>query len=221
MALFGLKQKKDDAPQAAAVPVDEVLRMKQQGFTNNQIVQTLQRNGYKMHQIFDAMNQSDLRSAGPIENAVPPEEAQQMPYPEQGIQQQEMPEPQAQEMLPDLPEQQRQAPEQGYEEQIEEVAEAIIDEKWEDLMKDINKLLEWKEKIENRMAALEQGFLDLKDNFGNLQKGVIGKVAEYDKTMRSVGTDMKAMENVFQKILPTLTDNVNELSRLTKKAKKA
>jgi hypothetical protein len=222
MALFGLKQKKEDIQQAAAIPVDEVLRMKQQGFTNNQIVQTLQRNGYKMHQIFDAMNQADLRSAGPIDNAVPPEEAQ-MQFQEQEMQGMPPPEMQGQatrEALPNLPEQQqRPAPEQGYEEQIEEVAEAIIDEKWEDLMKDINKLLEWKEKIENKMATLEQGFTDLKENFANLQKGVIGKVAEYDKTMSNVGTDLKAMENVFQKILPTLTDNVNELSRLTKKTK--
>ncbi len=214
MALFSLGQKKEE-PAQATTPVDEVLRMKQQGFTNNQIVQTLQRNGYKMHQIFDAMNQADLRSAGPIEGAVPPEDAtlpqdqELMPAPEQ-------------EQLPDLPEQQQRqaAPEPRYEEQIEEIAEAIIDEKWEDLMKDINKLLEWKEKIDNRMTVLEQGFKDLKENFVNLQKGVIGKVAEYDKTMRDVGTDMKAMDSVFQKILPALTDNVNELSRLTKKAKK-
>ena len=213
MALFGLKQKKEEAPQAST-PVDDVLAMRQQGFTNNQIVQTLQRNGYKTHQIFDAMNQADLKSAGPIPGAVPQEEAQ---LPDA------VPEAQPeQEQLPDFPEQAaQQQPEPGYEEQIEEMAEAIIDEKWEDLMKDINKLLEWKDRMEGRMTSLEQGFKDIKENFANLQKGVIGKVSEYDKTMRDVGTDMKAMENVFQKILPTLTDNVNELSRLTKKAKTA
>ena len=218
MALFGMGQKKEVAQQVVT-PVDEVHRMKEQGFTNNQIVQTLQRNGYKTHQIFDAMNQADLKSAGPIEGAVPPELAQPpSAEPQQFAEEPLEPAPQTGEML--MPEQElEQAPEAGYEERIEEVAEAIIDEKWEDLMKDINKLLEWKEKIENQMAALEQGFGDLKDNYNSLQKGIVGKVTEYDKTMRTVGTDMKAMESVFQKVLPTLTDNVNELSRLTKKAK--
>ncbi len=210
MGLFSLAKKKAEA-QTAAVPVDEVLRMKEQGFTNNQIVQALQRNGYKMNQIFDAMNQADLRSAGPVEGAVPSELAEPS-----------LNQTSEQEAIPDLPREQQSEAEpmqqESYEEHIEEVAESIIEEKWEDLMKSINKLLEWKEAMENQMAAIEQAMQDLKGNFESLQNSVIGKVAEYDKSMKSVGADMKAMETVFQKVLPTLTDNVNELSRLTKKA---
>ncbi len=210
MGLFGLAKKKEEA-QITAVPVDEVLRMKEQGFTNNQIVQALQRNGYKMHQIFDAMNQADLKSAGPIEGAVPSELAEPS-----------LSQPAEQEAIPDLPSERQVDAEpmqqESYEEHIEEVAESIIEEKWEDLMKSINKLLEWKEAMENQMAAIEQAMQDLKGNFESLQNSVIGKVSEYDKSMKSVGADMKAMETVFQKVLPTLTDNVNELSRLTKKA---
>ncbi len=86
-------------------------------------------------------------------------------------------------------------------------------------MKSINKLLEWKEEMENKMAAVEQSMKDMKENFSDIQRSVVGKVAEYDKSMKSVGADIQAMETVFQKVLPTLTDNVNELSRLTRKAK--
>lgn len=211
MGIFDLGKKREEAPKST-VPVDEVLRMKGQGFTNNQIVQALQRNGYKTHQIFDAMNQADLRSAGPVEGAVPSELAE----PSLG-------QPVEQDNIPDLPAEQpveeEQAQPERYEEHVEEVAEAIIEEKWEDLMKSINKLLEWKEEMENKMAAVEQSMKDLKENFSNLQRSVFGKVAEYDKSMKSVGADIQAMESVFQKVLPTLTDNVNELSRLTKKAK--
>ncbi len=213
MGIFDLGKRKEEAPKST-VPVDEVLGMKEQGFTNNQIVQALQRNGYKMHQIFDAMNQADLRSAGPIEGAVSPEMAEQS-----------LAQPVEQDIIPDLPNEQvseeepQQASQERYEEHVEEVAEAIIEEKWEDLMKSINKLLEWKEEMENKMASVEQSMKDLKDNFSSLQRSVFGKVAEYDKSMKSVGSDIQAMETVFQKVLPTLTDNVNELSRLTKKAK--
>jgi len=209
MAMFGLGKKAAPEETKATTPVDEVLRMRDQGFTNNQIVQALQRNGYKTHHIFDAMNQADLKNAGPIEQEqVPPELAQPLP---------EVPK---EDVPPDL-EEQPQAPEsnESYYDQIEEVAEAIVEEKWEDLMKEINKLLEWKETMENKMAALEQGLKDLKGSSDNLQKTILGKVTEYDKTMRTVGADMKAMDSVFQKVLPTLTENVNELSRLTKKTK--
>ena len=52
MALFGFGKKSAVAGRIPT-PVDEVLRMREQGFTNNQIVQALQRNGFKTHQIFD------------------------------------------------------------------------------------------------------------------------------------------------------------------------
>ena len=265
MDIFGAK-KKPEVPPQVTTPVEEVLRMRQQGFTNNQVVQALQRNGYKTHQVFDAMNQADLRSAGPIPGAVPdemaadselpgpgieedypnlPQEEQQYQEPLQPQQQYQEPSPEEQqyqeplqpqqqyqeparvpfqEEIPDIPagrqEQPQNATQPSYEAQIEEVAEAIINEKWEDLMKTINKLLEWREGMENRMAVLGQGLEDIKANFYGLQKSVIGRVEQYDKTMKSVGTDMKAMDGVFKKILPALTENVNELSRLTKKNKR-
>ncbi len=43
---------------------------------------------------------------------------------------------------------------------------------------------------------------------------------EYDQNILNVGTEIKVMEKVFQKVLPTLTENVNELSRITKGMKK-
>ncbi len=215
MTLFGMGKKKEEGEVRSVTPVDEILRMRQQGLTNNQIVQALQRNGYKTHQIFDGMNQADLRSAAPIEGAIEPGLAEQ-PQPQDDV----LPEMEgaAEDMEPARAyPQQQQNP--GLDSQVEEVAEAIIEEKWEDLMKDFNKVLEWKEEMNKRLSMLEQGFSDLKSEFDKLQKGVFGKVAEYDANIRSVGTDVKAMESVFQKILPALTENVNELSRLTRKAK--
>src|SRR3989338_5892836 len=99
---------------------------------------------------------------------------------------------------------------------VEEISEAIIEEKWQDLMKDYNKLVDWKCGVEQRMAALEQRFTDMKTAFDNLQKSVVDKVSDYDKSVKDVGSEMKALEQVFQKIIPTLTENVNELSRITK-----
>ncbi len=103
----------------------------------------------------------------------------------------------------------------GTEERIEEVAEAIIDEKWNELLKDINKMIEWKEKTESRLTIIEQNIQNLKSSFESLHKGVLGKISEYDQNLQEVGTDIKAMEKVFQKILPSFTENVNKLARIT------
>src|SRR3989338_7450709 len=120
MGIFDLGKKKEEAPKSTT-PVGDVLRMKEQGFTNNQIVQALQRNGYKMHQIYDAMNQADLRSAGPVQGAVP----QELAEPSLG-------QPAEQDNIPDLPgeqpiQEEQQVPQERYEAPFEEVAEAIIE----------------------------------------------------------------------------------------------
>ncbi|MBS3158583.1 hypothetical protein J4206_04820, partial [Candidatus Woesearchaeota archaeon] len=101
-------------------------------------------------------------------------------------------------------------------EKIEEIVEAIVEEKWTELIKNVNKIIEWKEKTESRLVKMETEFDNLKHGFDNLHQGVLGKIGDYEHGLQEIGTDIKALEKVFQKILPTLTENVNELSRITK-----
>lgn len=212
MGLFG-KKKGFDAPRPmgdmpegmmpSSSPVDAVNSMKQQGMSNNQIIQELQRQGYNPQQIFDAINMSEPTniSAGPI-NMSGFEQPQMPSMPEQGMGMQAAP---------------------SYDsgrEKIEEMAEAIIDEKWEELVKSINKIIEWKEKIEGDINRMEQEIKDVKESFNQLHSSIIGKINDYDKNIVNVGTEVKAMEKVFENILPSLTENVGELRRLVKGAKK-
>lgn len=284
MGLFDFGKKKEEPIRQPRVPVDEVLRMRTQGLSSNQIVQALQRNGYQTHQIFDALSQSDLRVPAAMQGL--PGQTSQRQQPMQGMQSMQgaqgessgalgMPPdlppigegnegmeneasitgPQSPEELPGFGEDQQigQMPEgnegdnvggsygavgaglgqqqggygygsyggQDVSAKVEEISEAIIEEKWQDLMKDFNKLLEWKSGVEQRMSVLEQRFSDMKNAFDSLQKGVVDKVSDYDKSVKDVGSEMKALEQVFQKIIPTLTENVNELSRITKGMKAA
>ena len=274
MALFGFGKKKEETPLRPYSPIDDVLRMRRQGLSNNQIVQALQRNGFQTHQIFDAFNQADLRAASPVQGmqGMPQASQQRQPYMQQGPSSLGSPPdlpgvgsipkidnetsitgPQSMSDLPDfgseggeggfqLPETQ-QAPQPSYQAQpmgqdftgeqdygnygggeemsakIEEISETIIEEKWQDLLKDFNKIVEWKGTMEQRLAALEQRFTDLKTGFDNLQSSVVDKVSGYDQSVKDVGSEMKALEQVFQKIIPTMTENVNELSRITKTMK--
>ncbi len=107
-------------------------------------------------------------------------------------------------------------PQDDIKERVEEIAEAIIDEKWNELIKDINKVIEWKERTDMELTRIQQDIANLKERFEALHKGILGKITEYDQNLTNVGTDIKAMEMTFQKILPTFTENVNKLDRLVK-----
>ena len=96
----------------------------------------------------------------------------------------------------------------------EELIEAIIEEKWNDLVKDIAKIVEWKTATESRITKLEQSMKDAKDSFDQLHAAILGKVGEYDKHILDVGTEVKAMEKVFEKVLPMFTENVAALTHI-------
>ncbi len=203
---FGKKKESEMGPGPDAPPINHVIGMRQQGLNNNQIIQNLQRMGYPPNLIFDALNQADIK--GGVQQ-IPPDffqQGQQMSQPQSAMQPMDFPPQQAQEDVS--------------KESVEEMIETIIDEKWEELMKNINKVIEWKNKADAKVNSLEQDFKDLKADFDKLHNAVLGKIADYDQNIINVGTEIKAMEKVFQQIIPTFTENVNELSRLTQSIKK-
>jgi DNA-binding transcriptional MerR regulator len=180
------------APQAmpSEVPISQVASMQSQGLTNNQIIQTLQRQGYQPTQIYDALAQAEAqKSIEPME--VPGEMA-----------------PQKTEIRPPPAHPESEA-----------VVEQIIDEKWQELQKDLAKINEWKDLVGSRVDKLEQSMSDMKMDLDGLHKAIVARIGEYDKTLMDVGTEIKAMEKVFQKVLPELTGNIQELSRITKTVK--
>ncbi len=210
--VFGIGKKRDEEMQLSSPPINHVMSMRQQGLNNNQIIQNLQRMGYPPNLIFDAMNQADIKgSVQPI-----PADFLQQPQQPQGSQL-----PSQQPSMPSMDfSQPQQSGEPVSKESVEEMVETIIDEKWEELMKNVNKIIDWKNKADAKVGQLEQQFKDLKQDFDKLHNAVLGKVAEYDQNIINVGTEIKAMEKVFQQIIPTFTENVNELSRLTQNIKK-
>jgi len=100
-------------------------------------------------------------------------------------------------------------------ESIQEIAEAVVEEKWKEKEKEIVKVTEWKDEVTTKLAQLQQQFDDLKASFESLHKGMLGKISEYDENLTNVGTEIKAMEKVFSKVLPSLTDSVNKLGRIS------
>ena len=199
MPLFTFRKKSEEAsqgqPAREEIPLQRIQQMRSQGIANDQIISQLQSEGYSSAQIFDGLNQADMTQApGPV-----------MASPEPG---------------PMVAEMEGPSDEGMDKERVEEMVEAIIDERWEELMKNINKIVEWKGKTESRMTVIEEQVKSIKEDFYKLQAALVGKIGEYDQNILNVGMEIKAMEKVFQKVLPQFTENVNELSRVTQSIKK-
>jgi hypothetical protein len=226
VALFGRKKRVEEevpAPPLMGTPTNLVLQMRQQGLTDNQIVQSLQKEGYTSTQIFDALSQADIKKTIQPAEQQPPGPEAPPGYPQQAPMQGEMMPRQAPAPMPQpapmpgepMP---RQAPAPGVSrEQIEEVAETIVEEKWTEIEKGINKIITWKEDTEEKIIKIEADIANLSKRFSELHTGVLGKISGYEKGIRDVGTEVKAMQEVFKKTLPKFTENVAALERLTKK----
>lgn len=220
MAFFKLGKKKkeetlempQDLPmpeieQPAATPIEQVLMMKQQGYTNNQIVQALQSQGYSTNQIYDAINQANLSGS----QGMQPE----IGMPDYGQSYEQYQQPQYQQQTFQAPKEVQPAATID-EERIQEIAESIIDEKWNEFASDIKRVIEWKDRSEDRLAKIEQQIIDLRLAIDSLTRNITSKISAYDQNITDVGTEIKAMEKVFQKVLPTLTESVNKLDRMAK-----
>ncbi|MBN2422395.1 hypothetical protein JXB41_04145 [Candidatus Woesearchaeota archaeon] len=197
-------------------PINIIRQMKQQGFSNNDIVQNLTREGYSNTQIFDAMNHIETKNA--VENSQ--DDLIQMPPDEEFQTFNNNSQATGTADIPDNDINYQAQENEHFDPKTEELIETIIDEKWEDLLKDVNKIIEWKNRSEQRLQDIELKVQNLKESFNELHKAVIGKVAEYDKHILDVGTEIKAMEKVFSKVLPNFTENVHELARITDTIKK-
>lgn len=192
-----------EPPAPGETPTEYVINMQKQGLTANQIIQILQRQGYSQKQIYDAINQASVKGSvegGPPFQSVPPPEGPIGPP-------------------PGPPPMQSAAAQQQRQQDIEGVVESVVEERWKEFEKKAEKEKDWKDKTEARLTRLEQYVTDLKADLDNLHRAIVSKIADYDKNLLSVGTEIKAMEKVFQKVLPTLTENVGELSKITKEIK--
>jgi len=221
MALFTLSKKKKEEPldfslpppepeaRAPSSPVEQVIMMKQQGYTNSQITQLLQSQGYTATQISDAINQGNL--SGNFENTR--QETGMSDYGQSSYEQSYTQQPRPQNFQPPH---EISSPMTMDDERIQEVTEAIIEEKWQEFAGDMRRVIEWKDRSEDRIAKVEQQLIDLRLSIDSLTKSIMGKITSYDQNIMDVGTEIKAMEKVFQKVLPTLTENVNKLDRMAK-----
>ena len=183
-------------------PVQQILQLRQQGLTDEVIEVELKRNGMNPQQISVAMENANTP-------AMPGGEAPPMPA------ELAMPSGPA-----NMPSSQLSGEESNIYERIEAITESMIDEKWDDLIGEVKKIVSWKEKIEEKQSKMASDLEKLKEDFKVLHQGVLGKLEDYDSKMTDVGTELKAVGKVFKDVIPEFVENVKELKGITQGVKK-
>lgn len=180
----------------------EVADLRNQGLTDQLIAEELKQKGFNDNEIGNAISQMDMG---------------RMPPP--GGQDDFMPPPSSAPSYNSPPPPPPGASGNIYE-RVEEVVESIVDEKWDDLISEVKKIVEWKDKIEQRQSRIEGDLTKIKEDFKILHQGVLGKLESYDNRMRDVGTELSAVGKVFRDVVPEFVENVKELSSITNQMKK-
>ncbi|MBT4336360.1 hypothetical protein HOD66_03285 [Candidatus Woesearchaeota archaeon] len=195
----------------ATNPVQHILELRQQGLSDEVITQELTRKGMSPQDVGMAMEQADPPP-------MPGGGAPQMGNPAGG---QDMPPgPGQAPMGPGQSAAAMPAEESNIYERVEAIVESMIDEKWDDLIAEVRKIVEWKDKIEEKQNSMMNDLEKLKEDFKTLHQGVLGKLEDYDHRMQDVGTELKAVGKVFKDVIPEFVDNVKELKDITRGAKR-
>ena len=188
---------------------DEVNQLRNQGLSDNIIMSELTQKGHRPEDVHMALSQLDSMAQGENEDMgmdmpnfeVPSMGASSIGSPSRGANMQ------------------NQGQGNIYE-RIEEITEGIISEKWDDLIAEVKKIIEWKENVEAAQRKVENDVAKLKEDFKTLHGGVLGKLETYDKRMGEVGTELHAVGKVFKDVIPQFVENVKELNHITGRIKK-
>ena len=197
-------------------PLDEAMGMKKKGLNKRDIAEDLKNKGYNPGQVYDAMNQLDIK------DSIGSDPRMQLSVLNQDI---PVPEPPGEEELEQEPRQVYQKPIQAarypsYHPENDELIESMVEEKWQQITDIVGDIELWKSRVNDDMVAITQEIMRLSSRLDNVQRSVLGKVTEYSQSIGNVETDIKALEKVMKNILQPLTSNIKELSRITNDLKK-
>lgn len=175
---------------------------------------TPENQGFSSQEMMESISQSQLEPVTeaanePVEQTTPTSTQEYQSYPTYATPEGEAP--------AELLQQQTQ---RQMEETIHQIAEAIIKEKWDRLIEDVGDLSAWKDHLNMELSSIKQEILRFESRFDAMQRATVSRVKDYDKTMRDVGVEIKALEKVLQKIITPLSSNIKELQKVTVDLKK-
>lgn len=188
-------------------PLELAVELQNKGLGEERIASELATQGFSKEQISQAITQANVKTQV--------EEIPEPPAPEAPTTIQEAPQ-----QIPEPQVGQFQTYTSTTSQQIEQIAEEIIQEKWERFVETFGDLPIWKEKIETDVLSIKQEIVRTQDRLNGIERALASKVQEYSESITDLTAEMKALSKLLNQILQPLTSNIKELQRLTEKFKK-
>jgi len=207
--------------------INQVKSLKEQGLTNEQIIQGLQEQGFSPLEINQAIEQVNIKTAVSQNNLdnnavgaeMQPSIAEYPAYPTESPL--PMPEPQQQEEIQALeyayPTPQLQASPQAYQtyqeyqpysssESITEIAEQIAEEKFNLIKKEIGNISEFKTISNKKLENFDERLKRIEEIIDKLQATIIGKIGNFSQNVQDIKEEMGMMQESFSKALNPLVE---------------
>lgn len=223
--------------------LDKVKMMKEDGFDDSQISQRLKKDGVSPKEVDEALDQSNVKSAvGTYEDFSPsyPQDVSQdsgSMYPdfqpqsgrqnsedkieiEPPIQYSSAPTQNVSYQNNSYAQQTEQYPQYQYAqpvdtEVISEIVEQIIEEKVREIKKNVDELMKFKVVLQGRTDNLNERLRMIEGSIDKLQSAVIGQVGNFGRNISDLKKEVHVTQESFSKILNPLSDNLEELRKIT------
>ncbi len=193
--------------------LSEVKEMQSRGLQDSEIIQKLTERGVSPLEIQQALEQSNIKTAvqGDMQPSLLGQESQEY-NPNQ--QQPEYPQPsqeQPQEAYPQYQQySQTQYPQyQDYQpasDTISEISEQIVEEKLNQVKKEISKLAEFKTLSIKKLEDLNNRLERIESMLDKIQEGILGRFSEHIQNTQEIKQEMGMMQESFSKALNPLME---------------
>jgi len=105
-------------------------------------------------------------------------------------------------------------------EAINDITNQLIDEKIQNLKKDLSISLKSKERNTEKLMEIETRLEKVENILNELQMSLIRKIGDYGENVENISQELKATQDAFAKMVDPLTDQKRKTKTSTKKGKK-
>lgn len=220
--------------------IEKISQMQKSGIGNEEIIRKLQEEGISPKEISEALDQSKVKSVIETgEEMQPsvmdyPSTAETTPYNNQPAQMPPYPsiaEMPSQEQIPmqileQMPTEEgynypypSQYQEYGYAKTdtgtITEIAEQIVNEKLQKIEKQISEATAFRTEVVGKISNVDERLRRIEIMIDRLQMSILGKIGEYGRNVSDLKEEMLSTQDSFSKILSPLSENIEELRKIT------
>jgi uncharacterized protein YukE len=215
--IFGKKKK------GAGDLATRIVSMRQNGMPDEQIAETLTKEGVKPKDLDMGMQQANEMMGPPGGGPLPPPPGAPLPPPPgppqggpPGLPMPPGPPTGGQALTPP-----GQVAELETESQdVEALVEKLVAEKTEGMDLRVKDTEADMGKVRADIQEMKNTVTDLKQKYAGLQEESLGKVEEYARELENVGAQIKAMQRILQQIIPQLGENISQLQKVVGEVKK-